>query len=211
MPRATVATPLIAAPSAAIPSRTAPERPLPERSDPRAGWRHLGLGILLILALLAGLDWHKRNPLEVNKPQPAPPPAGIKEPAGDDASSVNSPVMAPAPASSAEEANTPRLPDPQTVKAFAPGIESRERLPRPEPAIPIPDRARERVSEEFRGADRNGDGYLSATEVEGRFPGVSRDFQAIDRDGDRRLSLDEFITYRRLQFESRRVQPAPKP
>jgi len=211
MPRAAVATPLTTAPSAAIPSRTAPARTLPERSDPRAGWRHLGLGILLILALLAGLDWHKRNPLEVNEPQPAPPPAEIKEPAVDDASSANSPVMAPAAATGAEEANTPRLADPQTVREFAPGTESRERLPRPEPTTPIPDRARERVSEEFRGADRNGDGYLSAAEIEGRFPAVSRDFQAIDRDGDRRLSLDEFITYRRLQFEARRVQPSPKP
>jgi Ca2+-binding EF-hand superfamily protein len=97
------------------------------------------------------------------------------------------------------------------VREFAPGAESRERLPRPEPTTPIPDRARERVSEEFRGADRNGDGYLSPAEIEGRFPAVSRDFQAIDRDGDRRLSLDEFITYRRLQFEARRVQPSPKP
>ena len=108
------------------------------------------------------------------------------------------------------------------VGSAGPGVEHDEQAPGPlgragggdhqigEP-VGVQVEARERVSEEFRNVDRNGDGYLSPAEVEGRLPGVAREFAGIDRDGDRRLSLDEFITFRRLQFESRRVQPLPKP
>lgn len=198
----------VAAGTGSASTRTVPTRPLPERSDPRAGWRHLGLGIMLILALLAGLDYHKRHPVEDAEPPPAPP-ADVKAAPADEASSAN-PAAGPQPAAAAEEASVLRAPDPQPVKESASAMETQERTPRPEPAIPIPERARERVSEEFRAVDRNGDGYLSPVEVEGRLPGVAREFTAIDRDGDRRLSLDEFITFRRLQFESRRIQP-PKP
>jgi serine/threonine protein kinase len=209
MPRAAAAPAAAGAATAAIASRTAATRPLPERSDPRAGWRHLGLGILLILALLAGLDWHKRHPLEADAPPPAPPPE-VRESEGDDASSTNAPATAPAPAVNAGEVGA-RPPEPQPAREFAPVADPLERPPRPEPNTPIPERARERVSEEFRGADRNRDGYLSPAEIDGRFPAITRDFSTIDRDGDRRLSLDEFITFRRLQFEARRVQPPPRP
>jgi len=214
VPGAAVVNPSATAPSAANPPRAATSRPLPERSDPRAGWRHLGLGVMLILALLAGLDWHKRHPLEEPEAPRASPPAEAGATTGQEAAPAENtnatPAPVPAPVSALEAAPATRLPDPQPVMEAAPVAESRERLSRPEPAIPIPDRARERVSEEFRGADRNGDRYLSLAEVESRFPGVAREFSAIDRDGDQRLSLDEFITFRRLQFE-RRVQPAPKP
>lgn len=192
---------------AATPSRTVPTRPLPERSDPRAGWRHLGLGVMLILALLAGLDWHKRHPVEANEPAPASAPAEAKDATVEDAGTA-SPATVPPSHPAAEEANMPRLdPPPQAQPQVQQPVRE---APRPEPSIPIPDRARERVSEEFRSADRNGDGYLAPVEVETRFPAVARDFASIDRDGDRRLSLDEFIVFRRLQFESRRVQP-PRP
>lgn len=60
------------------------------------------------------------------------------------------------------------------------------------------------MTEEFRGADRDGDGYLTPSEVEGRFPGVARDFGKVDSNGDRRISLEEFINLRRQQFESRK-------
>ncbi len=188
--------------------RPMPTRPLPERSDPRAGWRHLGLGVMLILALLAGLDWHKRHPLEVESP-PAKPPAEAGDTAGEEVSPANPPAAVPAPATVTEEAAA-RVIEPPPARETVPAVVLPERLPRPEPTIPIPERARERVSEEFRNIDRNGDGYLSPAEVEGRLPGVAREFAGIDRNGDRRLSLDEFITFRRLQFEGRRVQPIPR-
>jgi hypothetical protein len=169
---------------------------------------------MLILALLAGLDWHKRHPLEEPEAPRASPPAEAGATTGQEAAPAENtnatPAPVPDPVSALEAAPATRLPDPQPVMEAAPVAESRERLSRPEPAIPIPDRARERVSEEFRSADRNGDRYLSLAEVESRFPGVAREFSAIDRDGDQSLSLDEFITFRRLQFE-RRAQPAPKP
>ena len=208
MPRVAAAPAALAgAAPAATPSRTVPPRPLPERSDPRAGWRHLGLGVMLILALLAGLDWHKRHPVETNEPAPAPASPATKDAAVDEAGNA-APATVPPPHPPTEDANMPRLdPQPQAQPQVQQPVRE---TPRPEPSIPIPDRARERVSEEFRNADRNGDGYLAPVEVETRFPAVARDFSSIDRDSDRRLSLDEFITFRRLQFESRRVQP-PRP
>ena len=78
---------------------------------------------------------------------------------------------------------------------------------RPDSGSAVADRARERVGEEFRGADRDGDGYLSPLEVEGQFPVIARDFGSVDRDGDRRISLHEFVELRRRQFENRKVPP----
>ena len=210
-PRMAAAPPAAGTATAAIPPRTAATRPLPERSDPRAGWRHLGMGVLLILTLLAGLDWHKRHPLDVEEVPPAPKPTEVKESVGDDAASTEAVAPVSMTESGAGEASAPRSPEPQASREPAPGLDPRERMPRPEPTTPIPERARAQVSEEFRGADRNRDGYLSPAEIEGRFPVITRDFSTIDRDGDRRLSLDEFITFRRLQFEARRVQPPPRP
>ena len=54
-------------------------------------------------------------------------------------------------------------------------------------------------------ADRDGDGYLTQAEVEGRFPVVAKDFGRVDSNGDRRISLDEFIELRRQQFEGRKA------
>lgn len=208
--RAAVPPAAIVPAGAGAPSpRTVPTRPLPERPDPRAGWRHLGLGIMLVLALLAGLDYHKRHPVEDAEPPPAAAPAEVKDAPPAEASSANAAADPPS-AAAAEEVNAARAPDlqQQPVKEPAPAVELHERIPRPEPSIPIPERARERVSEEFRSADRNGDGYLAPPEVEIRFPAIARDFAVIDRDGDRRLSLDEFINFRRLQFENRKLLPS---
>lgn len=74
----------------------------------------------------------------------------------------------------------------------------------------VPDRLRERVNDEFRRADRNGDGYLSPAEVEGRFPAIARDLSRADRDADGKISPEEFAELRRMQFEQRRL-PLQKP
>ncbi|RPJ44957.1 MAG: hypothetical protein EHM16_14125 [Betaproteobacteria bacterium] len=100
-------------------------------------------------------------------------------------------------------------PDPAAIPAgptaapapASPGANPRARLSRPDV---VPDRAREKVYDEFRRADRDGDGYLSPTEVDGRFPVLAREFLRVDRDGDGRISQDELTELRRLQFEGRR-------
>jgi len=94
--------------------------------------------------------------------------------------------------------------DARPWREFASTGDSRERPARPDTGSPIPERARERVTEEFRGADRDGDGYLTSSEVEGRFPAVARDFGKVDSNGDRRISLQEFTDLRRQQFEARK-------
>lgn len=171
------------APGAAV----RPSRPWPVRSDPGAGWRHLGLGLLLALALLVGLDWHKRLSQE-----PAQTPA-TKSPGKPVATPENAP---------AAEAVVPGAADTLQSHEIMPDTDPRQRLPRPEQT---PDRVRERSNGDFRAADRDGDGYLSAAEVEGRFPVIAREFNRVDRDGDRRISAEEFADLRRLQQERRTV------
>jgi len=179
-----------------MPGATAPASvvtrnpPRPPRSDPGAGSRYLGLGLVLVLALLVGLDWHKRY----SEP---PPPQTV--PAVAPESRVAEPPATAAEAASGGSA-VPRSVDPLPSREVAPDADPRERPPRPEL---VPDR----VLGEFRGADRDGDGYLSPAEVEGRFPVIARDFGSVDRNGDRRISLEEFTELRRLQFENRKASP----
>lgn len=54
---------------------------------------------------------------------------------------------------------------------------------------------------QFRAADANGDGYLQPPEVRGRFPAIAREFERVDHDKDGRVSLREFLEFRRLQLE----------
>lgn len=168
-------------------------RPQTPRSDPGAAWRHLGLGLLLVLALLVGIDWHRRNP------QPPPPaaPAVAATPAPVAAEPPPAPVADAAPAG---ESVAPRTVDTLPSREVTPAADPRERPPRPEL---VPDRLRS--SGDFRAADRDGDGYLSPAEVEGRFPVIAREFSRVDRDGDRRISAEEFANLRRLQQERRAV------
>jgi len=76
----------------------------------------------------------------------------------------------------------------------------RDRDERPGPFEDKKDKTR-MVEQEFRGADRNGDGHLSPDEVRGRFPGIERDFRRVDADGDGRISQQEFFQFRRIQAE----------
>jgi Ca2+-binding EF-hand superfamily protein len=46
-------------------------------------------------------------------------------------------------------------------------------------------------------ADRDADGYLSAWEVRGRFPAIERNPGEVDTDRDGRISLDEFVRFRK--------------
>jgi hypothetical protein len=72
------------------------------------------------------------------------------------------------------------------------------------PATPQRDmeRFRAEVQAQFREADSNGDGYLSAEEM-ARFPFLAREFARIDADGDGRISPAEFERARLAQLERR--------
>ena len=64
-------------------------------------------------------------------------------------------------------------------------------------------RLRREAEAEFRAADANGDGHLSAEEARNRFPVLAKEFQRVDRDGDGRLSPQEFFQARRIMLERR--------
>jgi hypothetical protein len=59
---------------------------------------------------------------------------------------------------------------------------------------------------QFRTADANADGYLSPDEVRGRFPMIAKEFARVDADNDGRISMREFLQFRRQQLE-RKFQP----
>ena len=84
------------------------------------------------------------------------------------------------------------MPQPGSVPDRPP----RDRSDRPGDAM---EALRAEAQREFRDADRDGDGYLSRAEVEGRFPLIEREFTRVDADGDGRISRVEFFRLRRFQ------------
>jgi serine/threonine protein kinase len=64
-------------------------------------------------------------------------------------------------------------------------------------------RLKQEVEREFRAADANGDGYLSADETRAHFPFITREFARVDKDGDGRISQQEFVQARRIALERR--------
>lgn len=96
-------------------------------------------------------------------------------------------ASAPAPAAPPVVADT-RKPPPETVPAPKP---VREPPPPPVSSDPI----EQKLLQDFRVMDANGDGYLSVDEVRGR-PFIERNFIRLDADRDGRLSLSEFLGIR---------------
>jgi hypothetical protein len=193
-PAASAATATVRAVAATAPAtRPATLRTVPVQEDHGATWRRIGWIAFWVIAAMIAFGWYKRRPPPPVEPAPVarslrqPPPVQVQ--------------VVPLPA----ERVVPV--DPRPSREFAPTADPRERPSRPDGSSTIPDRTQDRVSEEFRGADRDGDGYLSPLEVEGRFPVIARDFGSVDRDGDRRISADEFADLRRRQFENRRAPP----
>ena len=77
--------------------------------------------------------------------------------------------------------------------------------PKPEPK---PNAQEEKWIAQFKAADSNGNGSLTEEEVGRHFPGLTRNFERVDTDRNHRISLKEFLQWRRQQQENqeRRVE-----
>jgi len=91
---------------------------------------------------------------------------------------------------------------PQTLPKTGPAPDRPSR-DRPERPGDERDASRELAQREFRSADRDGDGYLSRSEVAGRFPVIEREFDRVDADHDGRISPQEFLRLRHFQVRER--------
>ncbi len=60
---------------------------------------------------------------------------------------------------------------------------------------------REETMAEFKSADADRDGYLSADEARAKFPMLAKNFQRVDGDGDGRISPREFFQAKRALLE----------
>ena len=154
--------------------RSAPQPPQKSGS----GWRWVGIAAVLLVAVLAISAWNKQRSAQTVAPGASPAPE------------AKAPKARPKPAADPRETSRVR---PERERTDRPGDKQR-------PAL---EEYRKKSEQEFRSADRNGDGYLSRDEIQGRFAFIEREFGRVDADGDGRISPDEFWQLRRFQLEQR--------
>src|SRR4029077_7233312 len=70
------------------------------------------------------------------------------------------------------------------------------RKPDPQRAEQMRAKNQERMQEQFRQADKDGDGALSKAEAEAGMPRLAKHFDAIDADKDGKITQEELRAYR---------------
>ena len=183
-------------PAQALPRTQADQARRPTRPPapkPASGWRWVGIAAVVVAVVLAVGSWNKRRSAET-----AQAPGGL--PGAPKVALPHDP-KAPGPAPSGAvggregfaPVDRPPRERPERDRADRPGEESRSDF----------DKRRQMVLQEFRSADRNGDGYLSQDEVRGRFPFIEREFGRVDADRDGRVSPEEFWQLRQMQAQQK--------
>jgi len=160
--------------------RSAPQPP--EKSG--SGWRWVGIAAVLLVAVLAVSAWNKERSAQTAAPEVLPAPE------------AKAPKPRPKPAAGEQPSADPRdttRARPERERADRPGDTQRTAL----------EEFRKKIAQEFKSADRNGDGYLSREEIQGRFTFIDREFQRVDTDGDGRISSEEFWRIRRFQAQQK--------
>ena len=156
---------------------------------PRSYSRWAGAGLVLLAAIAAGLAWNQ-----------SPQTAGTADAPGTQLAEKSlvpaKPQPRPEGAAERQVQTGPRVPE----------RPPRERTDRPGDDNPEIGQWRRQSAQEFRGADTDGDGYLSRDEAR-HFPYIAKEFERVDADGDGRVSLQEFIGLRRWQAQQRVQKP----
>lgn len=177
------ATTVISAPP---PPKTPPARSAPGKSG--SGWPWVGIAAVVLVSVLAVSAWNKQRPARTATPEATRPGPGV---------APSFEATAPGPKPAIEQPTF----DPSDSARARP---ERERADRPgDQARPALQEYRRKTEQEFRSADRDGDGYLSRSEVRAQFAGIAREFERVDGDGDGRLSPEEFWRLRRFQAQQK--------
>lgn len=191
---------------------------LPEKSG--SGLRWLGLVIVLVVALVALSAWNKQREAKERAQQEA-----AKAETGRAAAAREEAERQAAERLAAERKSIERRAE--EVEAAQRRVEEERRLaaseraerkteeppPRERPGRDRDERPADRRDEiaqkmrqfaeqEFRSADRNGDGHLDRGEA-ARFPFIAKEFQRVDANGDGRISPEEFVRLRVWQAEQK--------
>jgi len=193
-----------------------PTRLPPE--EPRSGWRWVGIVVAVLVAVAVVGAWNKQRAAEerereetakIEAERAADMRKDLERSAVERRRAEDEERRLVAPPSGPITMDLPPPgPAPATEPAPKPAPSFRERPGRDRDERPGPledkkEKLLQMVEQEFRGADRNGDGYLAPDEVRGRFPAIEHDFRGVDADRDGRISLQEFFQFRRMQAEQR--------
>jgi serine/threonine protein kinase len=217
-------------------------RTLPRHEEPSSGWRWIGIGLALLVALMGGRAWYtqreasaaakleqaradlERRAQELRQAdqsrlaereaqlQVQERNAAEREDAARRAADRDEALRRLDEERAARErivaAGETRRPAP-AEKREPPPLEKREFVtlapPRPEDRAPEhgppggpPGGFAQKIQQDFRFMDANGDGFLTPDEVRGRGP-LERDFARADANGDGRISLQELMDFRPLK------------
>jgi serine/threonine protein kinase len=172
-----------------------------------SGWKWLSLAALAVIAALVVVLYLRQRAAELesraipySQPRQAPAPGKPQPP-------VPGPPPVPEQAPASGEAQQPPLGPPPVPEEAPARANARQPASGPPPspreatadADPPPS-----LLQEFKGADRNADGYLSPDEVRGRFPYIEANFASVDTDGDGRISPRELWQLRKNQRTMKR-------
>jgi hypothetical protein len=186
--------PTVPATNAAVARRPQPRTLRRDPEKPRgAAWRWAVAGLALVATVAWVAGRNKQPPQQTIIPAPVvqeAAPAAAQNPAerrGGTLKSIPDAGM-----------KDERVPQAAGIVRDRP---PRDRVERPGDGNPELEPFRRQVVQDFRGADTDGDGFLSRDEVRRLPPFVLSEFDRMDTDGDGRISMLEFARLRRLQAQ----------